>query len=432
MTQTITPELIRAALQHIPANMPRDDWARIGMAIKSEFPDDTGRDLFTDWSATAEGFDTKAARSTWQSIKAGGGVGIGTLLHLAKENGFVMPKDNQPPSKPDPKAAARLASERAANQKAEQARTEEAHASAASEAASLLELASEGGSSAYLTRKGVEPYGVRFGADGWLLVPVRDALGKLWNVQRIAPDKPASGPDKLFLKGGRKSGLWHWCGDPAGTGVLLIAEGYATAASLHQATGRSVAVAFDAGNLAHVAKALRKAYPAALLVLCGDDDVQTFARVGHNPGRDKATAAAGAVHGLTVFPEGLPEGGSDFNDMHQVAGLEAVRLVVDAAIDSHEPHQDAPQAAQSTKAGKRKPSQERDRTEPQNVGGFDRFHVVDGDGVYYMPPGDDGGAPRKVCGVLRVVGLARDAHDNQAALLLEFVTQFAKVRRWLM
>jgi len=57
---------------------------------------------------------------------------------------------------------------------------------------------------------------------------------------------------------------------------------------------------------------------------------------------------------------------------------------------------------------------------------------VDGDGVYYMPPGDDGGAPRKVCGVLRVVGLARDAHDNQAALLLEFVTQFAKVRRWLM
>jgi putative DNA primase/helicase len=63
---------------------------------------------------------------------------------------------------------------------------------------------------------------------------------------------------------------------------------------------------------------------------------------------------------------------------------------------------------------------------------FDRFFVVDGDGVYYTPPGDDGGTPRKVCGVLRAVGLARDAHDNQAALLLEFVTQFAKVRRWLM
>ncbi|MBK1685183.1 hypothetical protein CKO18_16650, partial [Rhodoferax fermentans] len=63
MKTTITPDLIRAALQHIPANLPRDEWARVGMAIKSEFPDETGRDLFTDWSATADGFDLKAARS---------------------------------------------------------------------------------------------------------------------------------------------------------------------------------------------------------------------------------------------------------------------------------------------------------------------------------------------------------------------------------
>jgi hypothetical protein len=97
--------------------------------------------------------------------------------------------------------------------------------------------------------------------------------------KRIAPTKPANGgTDKLFLKGGRKSGLWHWCGDPAGAAVLLVAEGYATGASLHQATGRPVAVAFDAGNLAPVAKALHQAHPAALIVVCGDDDLQTFAR----------------------------------------------------------------------------------------------------------------------------------------------------------
>jgi len=433
---TITPELIRAALQHIPANLPRDEWARVGMAIKSEFPDDTGRDLFTTWSASADGFNVKAASDTWRSIRAGGGVGIGTLLHLAKENGFVMPQANQAPSKPDPATAARLARERAASQQAEQARQQAAQADAALEAARLWGSASETGESAYLTRKGVQPYGVRFGADGWLLVPVRDASGTLWNVQRIAPTKPASGPDKLFLKGARKSGLWHMCGDPAGAAVLLIAEGYATAASLHQATGRTVAVAFDAGNLAHVARALHKSYPAALLVLCGDDDAQTFARAGHNPGRDKATAAALAVHGLAVFPEGLPEGGSDFNDLHQAAGVEAVRLIVDSAIDSHEPHQDKPQATKASTAGKRSQSGVRERTGPQNAADsgnvFDRFFVVDGDGVYFNPPGDDGGNARKVCGVLRVVGLARDAHDNQAALLLEFVTQFAKVRRWLM
>ena len=64
MTQTpITPELIRAALAHIPATLQRDDWARVGMAIQSEFPDDTGLGLFTDWSATAEGFNVGDVRS---------------------------------------------------------------------------------------------------------------------------------------------------------------------------------------------------------------------------------------------------------------------------------------------------------------------------------------------------------------------------------
>ena len=89
MTIKITPELIRAALQFIPANLPRDEWARVGMAIKSEFEDATGFDLFDACSQTSEGYAAKATRGTWQSIKAGGGVGIGTLFHLAMENGSV-------------------------------------------------------------------------------------------------------------------------------------------------------------------------------------------------------------------------------------------------------------------------------------------------------------------------------------------------------
>ena len=52
-----TPDTIRAALSHIPANLPRDEWGRLGMAINSEFPDETGLDLFTEWSGTAPGFD---------------------------------------------------------------------------------------------------------------------------------------------------------------------------------------------------------------------------------------------------------------------------------------------------------------------------------------------------------------------------------------
>ena len=74
----ITPALVADALKFIPPTLPRDDWARVGMAIKSEFSDGVGFDLFSEWSALdADGYDAKAVQSTWRSVKAGGGVGIG-------------------------------------------------------------------------------------------------------------------------------------------------------------------------------------------------------------------------------------------------------------------------------------------------------------------------------------------------------------------
>lgn len=444
MKITPTPELIRSALQHIPANLPRDEWARVGMAIKSEFPDDTGRDLFTEWSATAEGFDAKATRSTWQSIKAGGGVGIGTLLHLAKQNGFALPKPDQAPAQPDPATVARLASERAAKQQADQAQQQAAHDHAASEAALLWQQATETGDSAYLTRKGVQPYGVRFAADGCVLVPVRDASGKLWNVQRIAPSKPANGgPDKVFLRGSKKAGLWHWCGDPTGVAVLLVAEGYATAASLHQGTGRPVAVAFDAGSLLQVAKALHQAHPAALMVICGDDDVQTYARTGNNPGRDKATAAARAVGGLAVFPEGLPAGASDFNDMHAAAGLDAVRACIDAAIDAHQVAQTDAQSTQAAKQGQHTKPKQNKRSGPNaatagNAGsGGDRAYepfTVDNSGVWFCGADQDGKRkpPEWICSRLDVEARTRDQDGGGWGYFLTFADPLGHKKQWAM
>ncbi|MDD3936854.1 DUF927 domain-containing protein [Rhodoferax sp.] len=445
MTKTsITPELIREALAHIPATLARDEWARVAMAIKSEFPNSIGLDLFTEWSTTAEGFDPKATRSTWQSVKAGGGVGIGTLLHLAKENGYTLPKYDRELSKPEPETTARLARERAERQQADQARQQAAYDQAAIEAALLWETAAEVGDSPYLTRKGVHPHGVRFAGGGWLLVPVRDVTGKLWNVQRVAPAKPSDGgTDKLFLKGGRKSGLLHLlcdvASDPPGPAVLLIAEGYATAASLHEATGHPVAVAFDAGNLPHVAKALRQRYPAALLVLCGDDDVATFAAKGHNPGRDKATAAARAVQGLAVFPVGLPDGGSDFNDLHQhiggAAGLETVRAIVQAAIDAHRASQAAAQATQADRAGKGRTQATR---EASGAAGdtdraFDVFEVSDS-GVWHNGIDQDGKRkpPEWVCSRLDVEALTRDQDGGGWGYLLNFNDPLNNAKQWAM
>jgi len=441
MKTNITPELIRSALQFVSANLPRDDWARVGMAIKSEFPDGTGCDLFTEWSATADGYDLKATRSTWQSIKAGGGVGIGTLLHLAKENGYTLPKADQAASKPDPEIAARLARERAERQQAEQARQQAAHAHAASEAVLLWGQASETGESPYLTRKGVQPHGLRFTSDSWLLVPMRDATGELWNVQRIAPAKPADGgTDKLFSKGGRKSGLWHLLGavasDPAGPAVVLVAEGYATAASLHEATGRPVAVAFDAGNLAHVAKALHTLYPAALLVLCGDDDAQTFARTGNNPGRDKATAAARSVRGLAVFPEGLPAGGSDFNDLHQAAGLEAVRCIVEAAIDAHQTSQTAAHAAQADATSEASQNKRRKPSGADGAGSdraYDPF-TVDDSGVWFTGADQNGKRkpPEWICSPLQVEAHTRDQDGGGWGYYVVFADPLGIEKRWAM
>jgi putative DNA primase/helicase len=433
MKNNITPELIRAALAYLPATCDRETWARVAMAIKSEFPDSTGRDLFTDWSGTADNFDAKATAATWRSVKAGGGVTIGTLLHLAKEHGFALPKTDQAPAPPSPEEVARRDRERAERQRQEQAHTEAAHARAAVEAAALWAQASDRGESAYLTRKGVQAHGVRFASDGRLLVPLCDERGELRNVQTIN----ASG-EKRFLPGGRKSGLWHWCGTPDDAPVLIVCEGYATAASVHQATGRPAAVAFDAGNLLPVAKALRKLHPAALLVLCGDDDQATEARTGTNPGRLKATAAARAVRGLAVFPAPLPENGSDFNDLHQASGLDAVREVIEAAIQAHQAGASAAHAAQADRPGKVDHG-------PRNAhqGGGDDAHdtgrafdpfTVDDAGVWHLGRDQEGKPkpPEWVCSRLDVEALTRDQDGGGWGYLLTFGDPLGKVKTWAM
>jgi len=133
----------------------------------------------------------------------------------------------------------------------------------------------------YLERKGIQAHGARIlsATDAYgtarnlpsgltgdlLLIPLWGTDKTLHNLQLMT----ASG-DKRFLPGGRKRGCYFAIGTPAGT--LCIAEGFATAASIHQSTGHAVAVAFDAGNLIEVARALRDKFPHLILVVCADDD----------------------------------------------------------------------------------------------------------------------------------------------------------------
>lgn len=78
---------IEQALACIPADLKRDEWARIGAALKHEMGD-AGFDLFDSWSQHGENYDASAVRSTWRSLSASGGVTINTLFFKAIEHGF--------------------------------------------------------------------------------------------------------------------------------------------------------------------------------------------------------------------------------------------------------------------------------------------------------------------------------------------------------
>ena len=140
---------------------------------------------------------------------------------------------------------------------AERAREQEA---AAKRAAELWRAAQPATDHPYLVAKGIGPHGARvyrgplairgMKCDGALVVPLRNPEGRITSLQFIAPDG-----EKRFLPRGVKAGSYFSIGKPEG--VLYIAEGFATAASVHEATGQAVAVAFDAGNLTAVALALR-------------------------------------------------------------------------------------------------------------------------------------------------------------------------------
>ena len=168
------------------------------------------------------------------------------------------------------------------------AETERVQAAAAIRAVRLWDRANvASGAHPYLARKQVQSYGLK-DLRGQLVVPVRDADGKLWSLQFIGADGK-----KTFLTGGRKRGCYHAIGRPSS--LLCVCEGYATGATIYEATGHATAVAFDAGNIKPVAVALRAKFPALPMVICADNDDQTPGNPGVTAAKEAARAARAAV-----------------------------------------------------------------------------------------------------------------------------------------
>lgn len=189
------------------------------------------------------------------------------------------------------------------------AEREKKHAEAAAVALQTLKSAKAADSThPYLQNKGINVHGkLKIEGDD-LIVPILTDR-KVSSLQRISPDG-----SKKFQKGGKTAGGYFSIGD-LNAEEIIIAEGYATAASIYESTGCTSVVAFNSGNLPRVAEFVKKANPEATILIAGDNDE-------NQTGQNAAREAAEAVGAKYVVPETV---GTDFNDLSLKEGPAAVK-----------------------------------------------------------------------------------------------------------
>lgn len=195
------------------------------------------------------------------------------------------------------------------------------------------------GDTPYLRRKQIagDLYGARIkpneSGDPIIVVPLRDAEGKLWNFQRIYSQKLSAG-DKFFSEGGRIEGCFHILQKESQVlptpDTIYLCEGFATALSVKLALGNDafVVAAFNANNLTPVATSLKSKYNVAKFIICADNDAYTVINNKQiNVGLEKGRRAAGSVGGEIRYPVfKYPQKSlTDFNDLHTAEGIDTVR-----------------------------------------------------------------------------------------------------------
>ncbi|EFT9319850.1 DNA primase, partial [Salmonella enterica] len=266
-------------------------------------------------------FDDKEGRGTWFCNQCGAGDGLKLVekvfgVSASEAAGKVNAvTGNLPPVAPEVIAAA-------------EAETEADRKAAAALAVRLMEKTRPASGNAYLTHKGFPGHecvmltathktgGVTFRA-GDMVVPLYDNAGALVNVQLINSDGL-----KRTLKGGAVKGTCHIIGGQKQAGKRLwIAEGYATALTVHHLTGETVMVALSPVNLLSLASLARQKHPACQIVLAADRDL-------NGNGQSKAAAAADACEGIVALPPVF----GDWNDAFMQKGEEATRKAIYDAI----------------------------------------------------------------------------------------------------
>ncbi|WP_343451699.1 primase-helicase zinc-binding domain-containing protein [Enterobacter hormaechei] len=262
-------------------------------------------------------FDDKEGRGTWFCNQCGAGDGLKLVekvfgMTASEAAGKVNAVTGKlPPVAPEVIAAA-------------EAETEADRQAGAALAVRLMENTRPASGNAYLTRKGFpdrecpvlsathKTGGVTFRA-GDVVVPLHDDTGALVNLQLISSDGL-----KRTLKGGQVKGACHVIEGKKQAGKRLwIAEGYATALTVHHLTGETVMVALSSVNLLSLASLVRQKHPACQIVLAADRDL-------NGDGQNKAAAAADACEGIVALPPVF----GDWNDAFIQYGEEDTRKAI--------------------------------------------------------------------------------------------------------
>lgn len=161
----------------------------------------------------------------------------------------------------------------------------------ADDAVAYFESLAREGHSNYLKEKQIQPNGARFDS-GAIVLPISDSEGKIWSHQKIYGNG-----DKYFMSGGRVKGCYYLIAKHhvRDDDKVIVCEGFATGASIHETTGLPVIVAFNAGNIKEVCASL----PFTNILIAADNDT-------HGLGEQKAKESG--------YPYIKPESHKDFND----------------------------------------------------------------------------------------------------------------------
>ncbi|WP_133406850.1 LPD7 domain-containing protein [Parashewanella tropica] len=192
----------------------------------------------------------------------------------------------------------------------------------------------------YLLKKNVQPFpDVMQDKKGRLVIPLMDEHHKVHSLQRITPNG-----FKCLKKGAQKSGHFFVVGYKPlkDSEPILYAEGYATAASIAEATNRSVVMTVDAGNMPKVAEKLKAHYPNSQHLFLADDDRKNKTNKGLEKARQSAEITQGHWLSPNFISDEIEYGMTDFNDLHVSRGLEVVKRQIENHIQQCWPYIDKP------------------------------------------------------------------------------------------